>query len=87
MVCVTDTQERIRRILDSLPEVQVAIGGERNQHFGASICNKQLAWYLDDHHGGNRVSITCKAPAGVNEAEVSSNPERLFLPSYTGLRR
>jgi hypothetical protein len=78
---VTDTGERFRQILDALPEVQIEVGGERDQHLGASIREKRFAWYLDDHHGDGRVAITCKAPPGVNEAMVDSNPAHFFLPS------
>lgn len=84
MVGVTDSRERIRRILDTLPEVQIEVGGEHDQHLGASIRKKRFAWYLDDHHGDGRVAITCKAPAGVNAAMVTSDSVRFFLPSYTG---
>lgn len=84
MVGVTDTRERTRQILDTLPEVQIEAGGEHDQHLGASIRNKRFAWYLDDHHGDSRIAITCKAPPGVNEAAVNSDPVHFFLPSYTG---
>ena len=69
---------------DSARRSSICYGGERNQHLGASIRNKRFARYLDGHHGDNCVAITCKAPAGVNEAVVASDPERFFLPSYTG---
>lgn len=83
---VTETEQRIRRILDTLPEVEIQAGGERNQHFGVSVRNKRFAWYLDDHHGDGVVAITCKAPAGVNDAMVDADPQGCFLPSYTGPR-
>lgn len=85
-VAVTSTEERIRRILDALPEVEIEVGGERDKHVGASVREKRFAWYLDDHHGDGVVAITCKASAGVNESLVHSDPERYFIPSYTGPR-
>lgn len=82
----TETEQRIRRILDALPEVQIEIGGERDQHLGATVRKKRFAWYLDDHHSDGVVAITCKAPPGLNTTMVPSDPERCFLPSYTGSR-
>lgn len=80
------SRDRILRIIDSLPEVEIEIGGDRDQHVGASIRKKRFAWYLNDHHGDGAVAITCKAPAGINESMVESDPHRYFIPSYTGPR-
>jgi len=73
-------------VLDSLPGIELTAGGEREQHVGASVRKKRFAWYIDDHHGDGRVSVTCKAPAGANEEMVATDPERHFIPSYTGPR-
>lgn len=83
---LTTPRERIRSILDTLPEAQIETGGEHDQHLGASVRKKRFAWYLDDHHGDGVVAITCKAPAGVNVSMVESDPERYFIPSYNGPR-
>lgn len=83
---MTTARQRIRRILDALPEVEIDVGGERDQHLGGSVRKKRFAWYLDDHQGDGMVAITCKAPAGVNVSMVASDPERYFIPSYTGPR-
>lgn len=80
------SRERILGIINALPEVEIEIGGERDQHFGASVRKKRFAWYLDDHHGDGTEAITCKAPPGINESMVDSDPQRYFIPSYTGPR-
>lgn len=85
-MAVTTARERILSILDTLPEAQIDIGGERDQHLGVSVRKKRFAWYLDDHHGDGIVAVTCKAPPGVNGSMVDSDPERYFIPSYTGPR-
>ncbi len=78
------SRERILSILNSFPEVDIEFGGDRDQHLGFSVRKKRFAWYLDDHHGDGAVAITCKAPAGVNESMVNSDPQGYFIPSYTG---
>jgi hypothetical protein len=86
MLEVAASRKQILGILNSLPEVELQSGGERDQHLGASVRNKRFAWYLDDHHGDGIVAATCKAPAGVNETMLEDDPERYFIPSYTGPR-
>lgn len=65
MLDVAASRKQILGILNSLPEVELRSGGERDQHLGASVRNKRFAWYLDDHHGDGIVAATFKAPAGV----------------------
>lgn len=86
MVGMPSSRERVLSIFDSLPEVEVDVGGERDQHVGASVRRRRFAWYLDDHHGDGIIAVTCKAPAGANESMVDSDPERYFMPSYMGAR-
>lgn len=77
-------RERVVSLLTALPEVEIEVGGERNQHRGATVRKKRFAWYLDNHHGDSIVALTCKAPEGVNTAMVNEDPVRYFEPSYTG---
>ncbi len=83
---MSTSRERIINIFKALPEVDLEVGGERERHLGASVRKRRLAWYLEDHHGNGDVVITCKAPDGVNTAMVDSDPDRYFIPSYTGPR-
>lgn len=83
---MTTSRERILGVLRSLPETDLETGGERDQHVGASVRGRRFAWYLDDHHGDGAEAITCRAPTGVNESMVEADPERCFVPSYTGPR-
>lgn len=39
-----------------------------------------------DHHHDDRLGFWCAAPAGVQEALVSSAPEHYFRPPYVGHR-
>ncbi|MDH3684282.1 MAG: MmcQ/YjbR family DNA-binding protein [Acidimicrobiia bacterium] len=51
-----------------------------------AVRRKKFAYYLDDHHGDGVVALTCKAPPGTNRALAESDPDRFFIPSYTGPR-
>jgi hypothetical protein len=41
---------------------------------------------LADHHHDDRVAFWCAAPAGAQDAFVTSEPERFFIPPYVGHR-
>src|SRR5262245_926723 len=39
-----------------------------------------------DHHHDDRLAFWCAAPPGAQEALVSADPERYFVPPYVGGR-
>jgi hypothetical protein len=73
-------RERIAKICLALPAVQRRTG----QHDKFSVRGRTVAYYLDDHHGDGIKAITCKAPPGMRDAMVASDPELYFVPSYLG---
>ncbi len=46
---------------------------------------KQFAAFVGEHHGA-RFAFWCAAPMGVQEALVTSEPEKFFRPPYVGHR-
>lgn len=75
---------RVRAICADLPEVT-----ERASHGSPAWFvrdKKQIASFLDDHHGDGRLALWCAAPAGVQDDLVSQEPERFFRPPYVGGR-
>ena len=50
------------------------------------VKNKLFAMYADadNHHGGGRASVWCKAGPGNQAVMVRANPERFFVPPYVG---
>lgn len=52
------------------------------QHTALSVRKKKFAYYLVDHHGDGRVSLTCKGPKGLNGSLVERDPATFFLPPY-----
>ncbi len=81
-----EPRARIVAIFESFPEVELESGGERDQHLAAAVRGKKFAWYIDDHHGDGTLSITCKAPPGVNTQWADADPTHYFIPAYSGPR-
>lgn len=79
-------RQELIKLVRVLPEVSIEVGGDADQHVGFAVRKKRFAWYLDDHHGDNVVALTCKAPSGVNTERAAQEPDRYFIPSYTGKR-
>lgn len=75
---VESQRAEVRRICRGLPEVEIRDG----QHWALSVRGKNFAYHLQDHHGDGRLALNCKAARGDNEALVSSDPERFFMPPY-----
>jgi hypothetical protein len=82
---VTDQTERVRRICLSLPEAteQEAWGEPMFR-----VRKKIFAMYAaaSNHHGQGRDGIWCKAPLGIQEVLVRSDPETYFVPPYVGVK-
>lgn len=47
-----------------------------------AVHGKKFCYYTVDHHGDGRVAISYKAPRGLLEALVDSDPVRYFRPAY-----
>jgi hypothetical protein len=79
-------QERLDKLTDiclALPETSRE---QKNAHFAFLVRKKIFAYYLNDHHGDNIVSVCCKVLPGENQSLVQSSPERFYLPAYIGSR-
>jgi hypothetical protein len=79
-----DTLAHLRAVCLALPEVT-----ERPSHGSPAWYvrgKKTLAMYLDNHHGDGRMAIWCPAPPGVQDALVTEEPDRFFVPPYVGHR-
>ena len=70
--------EKLRTICLTLPEA-VESGGEGDPTF--KVRDKISAMR---HRVGERMSMWCKAPHGVQDILVGSNPDRFFVPPYVG---
>ncbi len=68
-------------ICRKLPEV---FAEEHGRHIKFLVRNRTVAYYTDDHHGDKMVALSCKAPPGMRDEIVRSDPERFFVPAYLG---
>jgi hypothetical protein len=70
-------------ICQGLPEV---VASEQGQHIKFHVRGRTVAYYLDDHHGDKMVALNCKAPPGMRDEIVRSDPERFHVPAYLGAK-
>src|SRR5436190_10275452 len=73
-----DPLERLRGICLALPEA-IEAGGVGDPSF--RVRDKIFAM---QHGVDGRPSMWCKAPPGAQQALVSADPERFFVPPYVG---
>ena len=74
---------RLSEICVSLPEVERR---DVNDHADYRVRGKVFAYFLNNHHGDNIVSVCCKSALGENVDRASREPERFYLPPYIGPR-
>jgi hypothetical protein len=79
-------QDRLHALTDiclSLPETRRE---DKGSHSAFLVGKKTFAYYLNNHHGDNIISMCCKVLPGENGFLVESGPGRFYLPAYIGSR-
>jgi hypothetical protein len=79
-------QDRLRTLTDiclALPETRRE---DKASHAAFLVGKKTFAYYLNNHHGDNIISVCCKVLPGENQFLVQSAPQRFYLPAYIGPR-
>ena len=74
---------RLRKVCLDLPEAhEVEAWGEPTFR----VRNKLFAMYAasNNHHGGGRPAVWCKAAPGTQARMVRAEPDRFFVPPYVG---
>src|ERR687892_2352858 len=74
---------RLRKLCLGLPEAhEVEAWGEPTFR----VRNKLFAMYAaaENHHGGGRPAVWCKAAPGNHALMVGAEPQRYFVPPYVG---
>lgn len=74
---------RLSKICIALPGATREVMGK---HARFVVAKKTFAYFMDDHHGDGIVALCCKVLPGDNQALVSANPERFYIPAYIGSR-
>ena len=70
---------RIATIVERLPEAKAVRTGE---HMSLEVRQRRFGWFLADHHGDGRLSISCKAPALLAGQLQQLVPTQFHLPKY-----
>jgi phosphoribosylglycinamide formyltransferase-1 len=78
-----DRLDALTKICLALPETRRE---DKGSHCAFLVSKKTFAYYLNNHHGDNIISVCCKVLPGENTFLVESNPDRFYLPAYIGPR-
>ena len=78
--------DRLERIVAGLPEAERVDIAEWGDHPTFRVRNKLFAMYAapNNHHGGGRPAVWCKAAPGNQALMVRGEPGRYFVPPYVG---
>jgi phosphoribosylglycinamide formyltransferase-1 len=79
-------QERLDRLTALCLALPETIREDKGQHAAFLVRKKIFAYYLNDHHGDNIVSVCCKVLPGENQHLVNANPRKFYLPAYIASR-
>jgi hypothetical protein len=86
---MTDKQNRQGR-LEALTKICLALPEARREDKGSHsaflVGKRTFAYYLNNHHNDNIISVCCKVLPGENHFLVESGPGRFYLPAYIGSR-
>jgi hypothetical protein len=78
-----DRLEALTKICLALPETRRE---DKGSHAAFLVGKRTFAYYLNNHHGDNLISVCCKVLPGENRFLVESGPGRFYLPAYIGSR-
>jgi hypothetical protein len=88
-ICMVKKSSQSSRLL-ALTEICLALPEttreDKGSHAAFLVRKKTFAYYLNDHHGDNIISVCCKVLPGENRFLVESGPDRFYLPAYIGSR-
>jgi predicted DNA-binding protein (MmcQ/YjbR family) len=75
--------QRLSKFCLALPE---AIREDSGDFADFRVRKKAFAYFLNNHHGDQIVSVCCRAEMGENVDRASREPQRFYLPAYIGPR-
>jgi hypothetical protein len=79
-------QDRLRTLTEICLALPEAKREDKASHAAFLVGKKTFAYYLNDHHGDNIISVSCKVLPGENQFLAQSDPKRFYLPAYIGSR-
>jgi hypothetical protein len=75
---------KLASFAEGLPGCEITPAGER--HLALTVRKKTFAYYLNDHHGDQRIGICCKSKPARQQALVAGDPQRFYVPAYLGAK-
>jgi hypothetical protein len=79
-----------REALDRLTTICAALPGADYERTGGHaafrVGKKTFAYFLDNHHGDEKIAVSLKAAKGESAALVKRDPKRFYLPEYLGAK-
>jgi hypothetical protein len=78
-----DPLEKLRHLCLALPQTTERLSHGEPTWF---VRGKTTFVMYADHHHDDRLAFWCAAPAGEQEALVTEEPKRFFVPPYVGHR-
>jgi hypothetical protein len=79
-------QDRLRKFTEICLALPEARSEQKHSHVAFLVGKKTFAYYLNNHHGDNLISVCCKVLPEENQFLVQSAPARFYLPAYIGSR-
>jgi len=86
MAVTENAKERFRRLSAICLALPEAMREDKGSHASFLVRKKTFAYYLNNHHGDEIVSVCSKALPGDNLFLIDANPKKFYLPSYIGPR-
>jgi hypothetical protein len=75
---------RLAKICEAYPET-VAASTWSNEHLSLEVAGKRFGYYLYRHFGDDgRSGAVLKAPTGVQEMLMGTDPDRFWVPAFVG---
>jgi hypothetical protein len=79
-------QDRLLALTEICLVLPEATREEKASHAAFLVGKKTFAYYLNNHHGDNLISVCCKVLPLENQFLVQSDPGRFYLPAYIWTR-
>jgi hypothetical protein len=79
-------QDRLDKLTDICLALPETTREDKGSHAAFLVRKKTFAYYLNNHHGDNIISVCCKVLPGENNFLVESGPGRFYLPAYIASR-
>src|ERR1700761_3264922 len=86
MTSAVKTRERLAKLTQISLALPEASREDQGDHASFMIRKKFFAYYLNNHHGDEIISVCCKVLPGDNQRLIAANPHKFFFPAYIGPR-